>query len=367
MRKNIFKTTVIAMAVLTVAFGMTACGKKNNTVKDNDTTVTQENVTTADKNNTKKSSKVVFDYTDADGVTTKLEGNATVIDNGEAVIEVIDNNGNKAIFTGKASTNNGKLSVSDIKVKDASTLVKTDGTEVKVSEDAKIEDATESTEATKADVAAKEEPKEDTIVADGGSTDSNVSEGNENAGDNGADNGNVSDTPSNEPVETPDVPNTPSEPEYVPDVPSEPEPTPTPEPQPVPQEPQPSEPELQAKTPVYCDMDFRTSDGVEDTRDATVGEYIFRKYINGEITESEAESLMLNGALINVKVRYDDGSEEIIDEIKPTSVKMSIAHTGEEYSMIEHNWHIPGYTYVSMSDWRGATHAVYYMLIYYDI
>lgn len=30
---------------------------------------------------------------------------------------------------------------------------------------------------------------------------------------------------------------------------------------------------------------------------------------------------MLNGALINVKVRYDDGSEEIIDEIKPKSVK----------------------------------------------
>lgn len=28
MRKNIFKTTVIAMAVLTAAFGMTACGNK---------------------------------------------------------------------------------------------------------------------------------------------------------------------------------------------------------------------------------------------------------------------------------------------------------------------------------------------------
>ena len=185
MRKNIFKTTVIAMAVLTAAFGMTACGKKNNTVKDNDTTVTQENVTTADKNNTKKSSKVVFDYTDAEGNTSKLEGNATVGENGEAVIEVIDNNGNKAVFTGKASTDNGKLSVSDIRVKDASTLVKTDGTEVKVSEDAKIEDATESTETTNADVVTKEEPKEDTIVADGGNTDSNVSEGNENAGDNG--------------------------------------------------------------------------------------------------------------------------------------------------------------------------------------
>lgn len=357
-RNNLLKAGVLTL-VLTLAIGMTACGKNNNTVKDNDITVTQENVTTADKNNTKKSSKVVFDYTDAEGNTSKLEGNATVGENGEATIEVVDSNGNKTVFTGKANTDDGKLSVSDIKVSEGGTLVKTDGTEVKVSEDAKIEDATESTETTKADVAAKEEPKEDTIVADGENTgsDSNVSEGNENAGDNGADNGNVSDTPSN--VETPDVPNTPSEPEYVPDVPSEPEPTP--------EEPQPSEPEEQAKTPVYCDMDFRTSDGVEDTRDATVGEYIFRKYINGEITESEAESLMLNGALINVKVRYDDGSEEIIDEIKPKSVKMSIAHTGEEYNMIEHNWHIPGYTYVSMSDWRGATHAVYYMLIYYDI
>lgn len=360
MRKNIFKTTVIAMAVLTAAFGMTACGKKNNTVKDNDTTVTQENVTTADKNNTKKPSKVVFDYTDADGVTTKLEGNATVSDNGEAVIEVIDNNGNKAVFTGKASTDNGKLSVSDIKVKDASTLVKTDGTEVKVSEDAKIEDATESTEATNADVVTKE----DTIVADG--SDSNVSEGNENAGDNGADNGDVSDTPINEPVETPDVPNTPSEPEYVPDVPSEPELTPTPEPQPVPQEPQPSEPELQAKTPVYCMMNFRTSDGYEDT-EGGVGEYIFKKYINGEITESEAESLMLNGALINIKVRYDDGSEEIIDEIKPKSVKKCDIHSAEEKKALELNWHIPGYTYVHMSDFLGATHTIYYMLIYYDI
>lgn len=346
-RNNLLKAGVLTL-VLTLAIGITACGKKNNTVKNNDTTVTQENVTTADKNNTKKSSKVVFDYTDADGVTTKLEGNATVSDNGEATIEVVDSNGNKAVFTGKASTDNGKLSVSDIKIKDASTLVKTDGTEVKVSEDAKIEDATESTEATKADVVTKE----DTIVADG--SDSNVSEGNENAGDNGADNGNVSDTPSN--VETPDVPNTPSEPEYVPDVPSEPEPTP--------EEPQPSEPEEQAKTPVYCDMDFRTSDGVEDTRDATVGEYIFKKYINGEITESEAESLMLNGALINVKVRYDDGSEEIIDEIKPKSVKMYIIDDNEDEGV--GSWHIPGYTYVGYPCWS-TLHAEYYILIYYDI
>lgn len=353
-RNNLLKAGVLTL-VLTLAIGMTACGKKNNTVKDNDTTVTQENVTTADKNNTKKSSKVVFDYTDAEGNTSKLEGNATVGESGEATIEVVDSNGNKTVFTGKANTDDGKLSVSEIKISEGGTLVKTDGTEVKVSEDAKIEDATESTEATKADVAAKEEPKEDTIVADG--SDSNVSEGNENAGDNGADNGNVSDTPSN--VETPDVPNTPSEPEYVPDVPSEPEPTPE-EPEPS----EPSEPEEQAKTPVYCDMDFRTSDGVEDTRDATVGEYIFKKYINGEITESEAESLMLNGALINVKVRYDDGSEEIIDEIKPKSVKMYIIDDDEDEGV--GSWHIPGYTYVGYPRWS-TLHAEYYILIYYDI
>ena len=39
---------------------------------------------------------------------------------------------------------------------------------------------------------------------------------------------------------------------------------------------------------------------------------------------------MLNGALINIKVRYDDGSEEIIDEIKPKSVKMYIIDDDED-------------------------------------
>ena len=43
---------------------------------------------------------------------------------------------------------------------------------------------------------------------------------------------------------------------------------------------------------------------------------------------------MLNGALINVKVRYDDGSEEIIDEIKPKSVKKCDIHTAEEKNAI---------------------------------
>lgn len=110
-------------------------------------------------------------------------------------------------------------------------------------------------------------------------------------------------------------------------------------------------------------MNFRTSDGYEDT-EGGVGEYVFKKYINGEITESEAESLMLNGALINIKVRYDDDSEEIIDEIKPTSVKMYIIDDEEDEGV--GSWHIPGYTYVDYSRWS-TLHAEYYILIYYDI
>lgn len=268
-------------------------------------------------------------------------------------------------FTGKGNVKDDKITVTDVKAKDAGTLVKADGTEIKITTDTKTEKAEESTGSSETsdvkvsedvikevETAKKEENKADNSVIVGDNTSDNKTDVPEQSDNGSSDNGTVEPTPepTPEPQPTPEPTPTPVEPE--------PQPEPTPEPE---------EPDVQTKTPVYCDMDFRTSDGVEDTRDATVGEYIFRKYINGEITESEAESLMLNGALINVKVRYDDGSEEIIDEIKPKSVKMSIAHTGEEYSMIEHNWHIPGYTYVSMSDWRGATHAVYYILIYYDI
>ena len=242
-RNNLLKAGVLTL-VLTLAIGMTACGK-NNTVKDNDTTVTQENVTTADKNNTKKSSKVVFDYTDAEGNTSRLEGNATVGENGEATIEVVDSNGNKTVFTGKANTDDGKLSVSDIKVSEGGTLVKTDGTEVKVSEDAKIEDATESTEATKADVVAKEEPKEDTIVADGGNTDSNVSEGtgNEAAPDN-----------------TPDYS----------------EPAPAPEPEPQPEVPDYNEPDNSDNNDTG-----NTDSGNTDSGSSNTGNSFYDDYMNG--------------------------------------------------------------------------------------
>lgn len=119
-RKKLFKTAVITMSVLTLVFGMTACGKKNNTATDN-------------------------------------------------------------------------------------TASKTEA----VSEDSKIEDVAESTEATKADIAAKD--KEDTsgevIVADNGSTgDTNVSDtpNESNEVNNGSSDSEVN-TPADI-VETPELP-----------------------------------------------------------------------------------------------------------------------------------------------------------------
>lgn len=347
MRKNIFKTTVIAMAVLTAAFGMTACGNKKTDNTDA-TQVKQEQPSVADNNNTAKTKTgiVTFTATDTDGNTVTLEGKAVVQADGSAEIEVTDNAGNKVTFTGKGNVKDDKITVTDVKAKDAGTLVKADGTEIKITTDTKTEKAEESTGSSETsdvkvsedvikevETAKKEENKADNSVIVGDNTSDNKTDVPEQSDNGSSDNGS-SDNGTVEPT---------------------PEPTPEPE-----------EPDVQTKTPVYCMMNFRTSDGYEDT-EGGVGEYIFKKYINGEITESEAESLMLNGALINVKVRYDDGSEEIIDEIKPKSVKKCDIHSAEEKNALELNWHIPGYTYVHMSDFLGATHTIYYMLIYYDI
>lgn len=339
MRKNIFKTTVIAMAVLTAAFGMTACGNKKAGNTDA-TQVKQEQPSVADNNNTAKTKTgiVTFTATDTDGNTVTLEGKAVVQADGSAEIEVTDNAGNKVTFTGKGNVKDDKITVTDVKVKDAGTLVKADGTEIKITTDTKTEKA--------------EESKADNNVIVGDNTSDNKTDVPEQSDNGSSDNGTVEPTPepTPEPQPTPEPTPTPVEPE--------PQPEPTPEPT-----PEPEEPDVQTKTPVYCMMNFRTSDGYEDT-EGGVGEYIFKKYINGEITESEAESLMLNGALINIKVRYDDGSEEIIDEIKPKSVKMYIIDDDEDEGV--GSWHIPGYTYVDYSRWS-TLHAEYYILIYYDI
>ena len=362
MRKNIFKTTVIAMAVLTAAFGMTACGNKKTDNTDA-TQVKQEQPSVADNNNTAKTKTgiVTFTATDTDGNTVTLEGKAVVQADGSAEIEVTDNAGNKVTFTGKGNVKDDKITVTDVKAKDAGTLVKADGTEIKITTDTKTEKAEESTGSSETsdvkvsedvikevETAKKEENKADNSVIVGDNTSDNKTDVPEQSDNGSSDNGTVEPTPepTPEPQPTPEPTPTPVEPE--------PQPEPTPEPE---------EPDVQTKTPVYCMMNFRTSDGYEDT-EGGVGEYIFKKYINGEITESEAESLMLNGALINVKVRYDDGSEEIIDEIKPKSVKMYIIDDDEDEGV--GSWHIPGYTYVGYPRWS-TLHAEYYILIYYDI
>ena len=120
MRKNIFKTTVIAMAVLTVAFGMTACGNKKAGNTDA-TQVKQEQPSVADNNNTAKTKTgiVTFTATDTDGNTVTLEGKAVVQADGSAEIEVTDNAGNKVTFTGKGNVKDDKITVTDVKVKDA--------------------------------------------------------------------------------------------------------------------------------------------------------------------------------------------------------------------------------------------------------
>ena len=166
-KKKLFKTSVILVALVT-AFSFAGCGRKKtadvNSTDVTQATVSKETSSLAAKELT-KTGIVSFDYTDADGNTVRLEGKAVANENGDATIEVTDADGNKAIFTGKAKTVDGKLTVSDIKVKEAGSLVKSDGTHLEVTEDAKIEDAKESDENTVSDIAASDEIKQEVSEA----------------------------------------------------------------------------------------------------------------------------------------------------------------------------------------------------------
>ena len=76
------------MAVLTAAFGMTACGNKKTDNTDA-TQVKQEQPSVADNNNTTKTKTgiVTFTATDTDGNTVTLEGKAVVQADGSAEIQ----------------------------------------------------------------------------------------------------------------------------------------------------------------------------------------------------------------------------------------------------------------------------------------
>ncbi len=256
-RKNLLKATLITTIIATI-LTTAACGKKtaSNNTADNakpQATVSDETKSNAAKELT-KTSLVTFDYTDEAGNTYTLEGKAVANESGDAVIEVTDASGNKVTFTGKAKTVDGKLSVSDIAVKDAGTLVKADGSEIKVSTGSTVSDASESNEGeSNSDIAASDDVREevetakkeesvieaareevtkaeesvkaddennndennDTIIADNGNNGDNENTGNntennntgdsENTGDNG---GNTDDnnTPNPEPSPAPVAP-----------------------------------------------------------------------------------------------------------------------------------------------------------------
>ena len=247
-RKNLLKATLITTIIATL-FTATACGKKNNnnTVSETTVTVSAETKSIASKELT-RTGLVTFDYTDENGNTVRLEGKAVASEDGDATIEVTDAKGNKAVFTGKAKTVDGKLTVSDIKVKEAGSLVKSDGTQLEVTEDAKIEDAKEYDGNETSDIAASDEMKQEISSAKeeekqieeareevknteasnvASNNDNNENGNNNNAGDNnGSNNGNSSDNENsgNNDNDGNSGTVTPSEPEPTP---SEPEPTPT--------------------------------------------------------------------------------------------------------------------------------------------
>ena len=270
-KKKLFKTSVILVALVT-AFSFAGCGRKKtadvNSTDVTQATVSKETSSLAAKELT-KTGIVSFDYTDADGNTVRLEGKAVANENGDATIEVTDADGNKAIFTGKAKTVDGKLTVSDIKVKEAGSLVKSDGTHLEVTEDAKIEDAKESDENTVSDIAASDEIKQEVSEAKEEekkieeakeevkqTEDSNVANntnnnsGNSNGGNNTSDNNNAggNNTPAPSPTPAPAEPETPAPAPAEPETPA-PEPAPEPTPAPAPEPETPAEPEYKQPSP----------------------------------------------------------------------------------------------------------------------
>ena len=163
-KRNLLKATLLTTVIATL-LTTSACGKKtaNNTTTDSTTAITTEAKSVAV--NDTKTGLVTFDYTDADGNTYTLEGKAVADEKGDATIEVTDANGNKVTFTGKSTTTDGKLSVSDIAVKNEGTLVKADGSEIKVTAGTTVAEATESTGENTSDIAASDDVKNEIKTA----------------------------------------------------------------------------------------------------------------------------------------------------------------------------------------------------------
>lgn len=360
-RRKLLKITLITTIIATI-LTTAACGKKtadnNNTTSETKATVSAETKSIAAKELT-KTELVTFNYTDADGNKYTLEGKAVATESGDAVIEVSDNNGNKVTFSGKAKTVDGKLSVSDIAVKDEGTLVKADGTEIKVTTGTTVSDAAKSDETTVSDIVASEDVKQevetskkeeavieeakeavtkaeeiadnttdnnggnsdDTIIADNSSNESSDN----NQGDSGSsDNNNAGNTDSNpgssdnngDNSDTPANP-TPDETEDKKDeapapAPADPEPTPT-----------PVEPEKKAIR--SCWPHLQLSNGYMGGQGELeeIGDYLLPQYVDGSLSETETKNMIMNGRLYDIYNWDVDGNQQdTIPEAKMISVEI---------------------------------------------
>ena len=254
-KKHLFKTAAVLIALMT-AFTFAGCSKKKmadvNSIDVTQATVSKETSSLASKELT-KTGIVTFDYTDEKGNTVRLEGKAVAGENGEATIEVVDADGNKAVFTGKASTVDGKLTVSDIKVKEAGTLVKNDGTQIEVTENAEIKDAEETDSNEKSDIAASEEVKNE--VKEAQEEEKKIEEAREEIKNTEASNVANNNDGNNKNNGNDEKPTEPAP------APTEPTPEPT-EPAPAPTEPTP-EPTEPAPAPAKPETDSRY-DGIPD-------------------------------------------------------------------------------------------------------
>ena len=166
-KKKLLKITMVTTVIATL-LASSGCGKKvanNGETTVQPVTVSAETASNAAKELT-KTGLVTFNYTDATGNTYTLEGKAVASENGDATIEVTDVQGNKVTFTGKAKTIDGKLSVSDIAVKEAGTLVKADGSKIEIATDATVTDASESTEGeSNSDISVSDDVKQEIETA----------------------------------------------------------------------------------------------------------------------------------------------------------------------------------------------------------
>ena len=264
-KKKLLKITLITTVIATILVS-SGCGKK--TANNDETTVQAVTVSAETSSNAAKeltkTGLVTFEYTDPDGSTYTLEGKAVANETGEAVIDVTDAEGNKVTFTGKAKTVDGKLSVSDIAVKDAGTLVKADGSKIEVTTGAIVADASESTEGeSNSDIAASDDIKQEVETAkkeesviEAAREEVTKSESNVAANDNV-----IPEEPKNDTPVTPEEPKqdaqvTPAEPDVTPDepkqdtsdTPAEPDVTPAEPKQDTPVTPSEPEPEKPAAT-----------------------------------------------------------------------------------------------------------------------